>query len=49
MEASFAGRMLGITSEIKKQMESTRVLHVPLTAFKASKSSSALYVLINKQ
>lgn len=38
---SFAGKMIGITSEIKKQMESSRVLHGPLTAFKTSKSSSA--------
>lgn len=43
------GRTLGISYEIKKQMERAHVLHVLLSALKQGKVHLLLYVLVNKQ
>lgn len=49
MEPSLTGRTLGISYEIKKQMESAHVLRVLLTALEQAKVHLLLYVLVNKR
>lgn len=43
------GRTLGISYEIKKQMERAHVLRVLLSALKQGKVHLLLYVFVNKQ